>query len=42
MNIRLRPEADAELAQARIWHALQREDPDVALMRRIDETLSRP
>ena len=41
MQIRVLPEANAELAEARVWYGLQREGLDVALMQRVDETLSR-
>jgi len=41
MQIRFLPEADAELAEARIWYALQRDDLDLALMQRIGEALDR-
>ncbi|MFN2513222.1 MAG: type II toxin-antitoxin system RelE/ParE family toxin [Pyrinomonadaceae bacterium] len=41
MQIRFLPEADAELAEARLWYALQREGLDVDLIHRIDETLNR-
>lgn len=41
MQIRFLPEADAELAEARVWYALQRAGLDIALIKRIDETLSR-
>jgi plasmid stabilization system protein ParE len=41
MQIRFLPEANAELAEARVWYGLQREGLDVALMQRVDETLSR-
>jgi hypothetical protein len=41
MNTRFLPEADTELAEARVWYALQRDGLDVELMRRIDETLRR-
>ena len=41
MKIRFLPEADAEFAEARVWYALQRAGLDVALMRRVDETLER-
>ena len=40
MQIRFQPEADAELAEARLWYSLQREGLDMALMHRIDQTLS--
>ena len=39
MQIRFQPEAETELAEARIWYSLQREGLDVALMKRIDQTL---
>ena len=41
MQIRFQPEAEAELAEARLWYALQREGLDDALMRRVDEALQR-
>ena len=41
MRIRFLPEADVELAEALVWYSLQREDLDVALVKRIDETLER-
>jgi plasmid stabilization system protein ParE len=41
MQIRFLPEADTELAEARVWYGLQRDGLDVQLMRRIDETLQR-
>ena len=41
MEIRFQPDAEAELAEARIWYGLQRDGLDVALMLRIDETLQR-
>jgi toxin ParE1/3/4 len=41
MQIRFVPEADAELAEARVWYQSQREGLDVALMLRIDEALDR-
>lgn len=40
MQIRFQPEAEIELAEARLWYSLQREGLDVALMKRIDQTLS--
>jgi plasmid stabilization system protein ParE len=40
MQIRFQPEAEVELAEARLWYSLQRESLDVALMKRVDETLS--
>ena len=41
MQIRFLPEADSDLAEARVWYAFQRAGLDVSLMRRIDETLQR-
>ena len=41
MQFRFVPEAEAELAEARIWYGLQRDGLDVELMQRIDETLER-
>ena len=41
MQIRFVPEANAELAEARLWYRLQRDGLDIELMRRIDETLDR-
>jgi plasmid stabilization system protein ParE len=41
MQIRFQPEAEAELAEARLWYALQREGLDDELMQRVDETLDR-
>jgi toxin ParE1/3/4 len=41
MQIRFLPEADADLAEARVWYGLQRAGLDVELMRRIDETVRR-
>ena len=40
MQIRFQPEAETELAEARLWYSLQREGLDAALMRSIDQTLS--
>ena len=40
MQIRFKPEAEAELAEARFWYSLQREGLDAALMMRVDQTLS--
>lgn len=40
MQIRFRPEAEAELAEARLFYSLQRQGLDVALMQRIDQTLN--
>ena len=39
MQIRFKPEADIELAEARLWYSLQHEGLDVALMERVDQTL---
>jgi plasmid stabilization system protein ParE len=41
MQIRYVPEADAELAEARIWYRSQRQGLDVALMQRVDEAVKR-
>lgn len=41
MQIRFQPEAEAELAEARVWYGLQGDGLDVALMLRIDQTLQR-
>lgn len=41
MLIRFLPEADAELAEARIWYGLQRDGLDGELMQRIDQALQR-
>ncbi len=41
MRIRFQPEAEAELAEARTWYALQGKELDSQLMLRIDETLKR-
>jgi plasmid stabilization system protein ParE len=41
MQIRFLPEADAELAEARVWYGLQHDGLDGALMRRVDEALQR-
>ena len=41
MQFRFVPEAESELAEARIWYGLQRDGLDVELMQRIDETLER-
>lgn len=41
MQIRFQPEAEAELAEARAWYALQLPGLDAQLMLRIDETLQR-
>ena len=40
MQIRFQPEAEAELAEARLWYSLQREGLDVGLMKRVDQALS--
>ena len=41
MQIRFQPEAEAEVAEARVWYGLQRDGLDATLMLRIDETLQR-
>lgn len=41
MQIRFQPDAEAELAEARVWYALHRQGLDDALIKRIDETLRR-
>ena len=41
MHVRFQPEAEAELAAARRWYALQRDGLDDALTQRVDETLRR-
>lgn len=41
MQIRFLPDAEAELAAARVWYALQREGLNEALTQRVDETLQR-
>ena len=41
MQIRFQPEAEAELAAARLWYSLHREGLDDALTQRVDETLQR-
>ena len=41
MQIRFQLEAEAELAEARLWYALQREGLDDELMQRVDEALQR-
>ena len=41
MQIHFQPEAEAELAEARLWYALQREGLDDALMQRVEEALQR-
>ena len=39
MQIRFQPEAESELAEARLWYSLQREGLDAELMSRVDQTL---
>jgi len=41
MQFRFVPEAETELAEARIWYGLQRDNLDVELIQRIEETLER-
>ncbi len=41
MQISFQPEAEAELAEARLWYALQREGLDDELMQRVGEALDR-
>lgn len=41
MHVRFQPDAEAELAAARVWYALQREGLDDELTQRVDETLQR-
>jgi plasmid stabilization system protein ParE len=41
MQVRFQREAEAELAAARVWYALQREGLDDELTQRVDETLQR-
>lgn len=41
MQIHFQPEAEAELAEACLWYALQSEGLDDALMQRVDEALQR-
>jgi hypothetical protein len=41
MQVRFQPDAEADLAKARMWYALQREGLDDALTQRVDETLQR-
>jgi len=41
MQIHFQPEAEAELAEARLWYAQQREGLDDALMQRVEEALQR-
>ena len=41
MQIRFEPDAEADLAEARVWYERQRAGLDVALMLRVDETLTR-
>ena len=39
MRIRFKPEAEAELVEARAWYSLQRQGLDTQLMMRVDEAL---
>jgi toxin ParE1/3/4 len=39
MQIRFQPEAETELAEARLWYAFQREDLDATFMMRVDQAL---
>ena len=39
MQSRFQPEAEAELAEARLWYSFQREGLELAFMQRIDQTL---
>ena len=41
MHIRFQPDAEAELAAARAWYAVQRDGLDYELTQRVDETLQR-
>ena len=41
MQIVFEPDAGADLAEARVWYGRQRAGLDVALMLRVDETLTR-
>jgi len=41
MRIRFKPEAEAELVEARTWYSQQRQWLDAQLMMRIDEALQR-
>lgn len=41
MQVRFQPGAEADLAKARVWYALQREGLDDALTQRVDEALQR-
>ena len=41
MQIVFEPDAEADLAEARVWYGQQRAGLDVALMLRVDETLTR-
>ena len=41
MRIRFKPEAEAELVEARAWYSLQRQGLDAQLMMRVDEALQR-
>jgi len=40
MQIRFQREAEIELAEARLWYALQGEGLDVVLMKRVDQALN--
>jgi toxin ParE1/3/4 len=40
MLLRFQPEAEIELAEARLWYSLQSVGLDAALMERVDQTLS--
>ena len=41
MQIRFEPDAEADLAEARLWYGRQRAGLDTALMARVDEALLR-
>src|SRR5215218_7248050 len=41
MQVKFEPEAEADLAQARVWYGRQRAGLDLELMLRVDETLQR-
>jgi plasmid stabilization system protein ParE len=41
MQVKFEPAAEADLAEAREWYGSQRAGLDVALMRRVEETLQR-
>jgi plasmid stabilization system protein ParE len=41
MQIKFEPDAEADLAAARVWYGRQREGLDEQLMLRVDETLQR-